>query len=213
MSKLNVFLVDDHKMFREGLQLLLNNHEGIENVWDAPDGESFLTGLEDHKPDMVFMDISMPGMDGIETTRKALKRYPDLNIVALSMYGDENYYSPMIEAGAKGFILKNSGFQDVEMAIEQVMAGRNYFSQEILSRLIKGMGNKRHAPRSSELTDREQEVLFYICKGMSNQEIADQIYLSKRTVDKHRENLLYKTHSKNTAGLVIYAIKHGIIEI
>src|SRR6056297_2962969 len=98
MSKLKVFLVDDHKMFREGLQLLLNNHEGIDQVWEAPDGESFLADLENHQPDIVFMDISMPGLDGIETTRRALKQHPDLNIVALSMYGDENYYSPMIEA-------------------------------------------------------------------------------------------------------------------
>ena len=213
METLSVFLVDDHQMFREGLKLLLNNYEGIHEVWDAADGETFLSMIREKKPDIVFMDISMPGMDGIEATKEALKIYPELNVVALSMYGDENYYTQMIEAGARGFILKNSGFQDVEMAIKEVMSGKNYFSQEILSRLIRGMGKKQHGSNSTELSEREQEVLFYICKGFSNQEIANNLYLSKRTIDKHRENLLYKTHSRNTAGLVIYAIKHGVIKI
>ena len=213
METLSVFLVDDHQMFCEGLRSLLNNYKGINEIREAADGNSFLSKIKEQKPDIVFMDISMPGMDGIEATREALKIYPELNVVALSMYGDENYYTRMIDAGAKGFILKNSGFQDVEMAIKQVMSGMNYFSQEILSRLIRGMGKKKHGSNSTELSEREQEGLYSICKGYSNQEIADSIYLSKRTVDKHRENLLYKTHSKNTAGLVIYAIKHGIIEI
>lgn len=213
MDKLTIALVDDHKLFREGLKLLLNQQDYIGEVWEAPDGKTFLEQLKTKKPDIVFMDIAMPEMSGIETTRRALELSPDLTVVAISMYGDENYYTPMIDAGAKGFILKNSGFQDVEMAIKQVQEGNSYFSAEILNRLVRGMGKKKSISRTTDLSEREQEVLFHICKGLSNHEIAEALYLSKRTVDKHRENLLGKTGSKNTAGLVIYAIKHGIIKI
>ncbi len=213
MDKLTIALVDDHKLFREGLKLLLSQQDYIGEVWEASEGKSFLDQLKTKKPDIVFMDIAMPEMSGIETTRRALEISHDLKVVAISMYGDEHYYTPMIDAGAKGFILKNSGFQDVEMAIKQVQEGNNYFSSEILNRLVKGMGKKKSTSRTTDLSEREQEVLFHICKGLSNHEIAEILYLSKRTVDKHRENLLGKTGSKNTAGLVIYAIKHGIIKI
>ena len=213
MQTYTVALVDDIQVFREGIKLRLTNMGDITEVLEADSGEFFLQLINHHQPDLVFMDISMEGMDGIEATKKALSKYPDLNIVALSMYGDENYYTGMINAGAKGFILKNSGIQDVQAAIKQVMAGNNYFSQEILSRLLKGIGKKKTPKKSDELSEREEEVLYHICKGLSNQEIADTLYLSKRTIDKHRENLLSKTASKNTAGLVMYAIRYGIVDV
>lgn len=213
MEQYSIILVDDHKLFREGLKLLLENLDYIENVDEAANGEEFLKLVEKKQPDIVFMDIEMPVMDGITATRQVLELYPGLNIIALSMYGDENYYTPMINAGAKGFILKNSGIQDVETAIHNVISGNNYFSQEILNRLLNGIRKKNKTKKSDELTEREEEVLFHICKGLSNQEIADTLYLSKRTVDKHRENLLAKTNSKNTAGLVMYAVKNGIVTI
>lgn len=213
MEQYSIILVDDHKLFREGLKLLLENLDYIDNVYEAANGEEFLKLVEKQQPDIVFMDIEMPVMDGITATRQVLKLHPGLNIIALSMYGDENYYTPMINAGAKGFILKNSGIQDVETAIHNVISGNNYFSQEILNRLLNGIRKKSKTKKSNELTEREEEVLFHICKGLSNQEIADTLYLSKRTVDKHRENLLGKTNSKNTAGLVMYAVKNGIVAI
>lgn len=213
MEQYSIILVDDHKLFREGLKLLLENLDYIDNVYEAANGEEFLKLVEKQQPDIVFMDIEMPVMDGITATQQVLKLHPGLNIIALSMYGDENYYIPMINAGAKGFILKNSGIQDVETAIHNVVSGNNYFSQEILNRLLNGIRKKSKTKKSDELTEREEEVLFHICKGLSNQEIADTLYLSKRTVDKHRENLLAKTNSKNTAGLVMFAIKNGIVEI
>jgi len=213
MEQYSIILVDDHKLFREGLKLLLENLDYIENVDEAANGEEFLKLVEKKQPDIVFMDIEMPVMDGITATQQVLELHPGLNIIALSMYGDENYYTPMINAGAKGFILKNSGIQDVETAIHNVISGNNYFSQEILNRLLNGIRKKSKTKKSDELTEREEEVLFHICKGSSNQEIADTLYLSKRTVDKHRENLLAKTNSKNTAGLVMYAVKNGIVAI
>lgn len=213
MEQYSVILVDDHKLFREGLKLLLENLTYIKKVDEAGNGKEFLKLIEKYQPDIVFMDIEMPEMDGITATQQALKLFPDLNIIALSMYGDENYYSQMINAGAKGFILKNSGIQDVEAAIQTVISGNNYFSQEILNRLIKGIGGKSKTKKSNELSEREEEVLYHICKGLSNQEIANILYLSKRTVDKHRENILSKTNAKNTAGLVMFAVKNGIVEV
>lgn len=213
MNNLSVYIVDDHQLFREGLKLLLGNLPFVGEVREASNGQEFLDTLDDGLPDVVFMDIEMPLLNGIETTRQALELYPGMRIIALSMYGDEEYYTKMISAGAQGFIVKNSGIQEVEDAIAHVMEGKNYFSQEILSGLVESLTRKKRPVRSGELSDREAEVLCYICKGYSNKEIADTLFLSKRTVDKHRENLLLKTGSKNTAGLVVYAIQSGIIEL
>lgn len=213
MENLSIILVDDHKLFREGLKSLMENFTYIGQIQEASNGHELLQLLEKSKPDVVFMDIEMPEMDGITATRKAIDAYPDLNVIALSMYGNENYYTQMINAGAKGFILKNSGIQDVENSIQNVISGNNYFSQEIFQRLIQGLGRKQQKSTNPELSSREEEIVFLICKGLSNQEIADKLYLSKRTVDKHRENILHKTQSKNTAGIVMYAVKNGIVEV
>ena len=129
------------------------------------------------------------------------------------MYAEEEYYSKMIDVGVKGFLLKNSQFEDVQKAILEVSEGNNFFSPEILDRIISNMYKKKDEKAILDLTEREIEVLYNICKGLSNQEIADLLFISKRTVDKHRENLLLKTGAKNTAGLVVYAIKNGIFEI
>jgi DNA-binding NarL/FixJ family response regulator len=213
MNDLFVYIVDDHQLFREGLKLLLGNFPFIGRVKEASNGKAFLDDLDKELPDVVFMDIEMPVLNGIETTQRALEVDPGMRIIALSMYGEEEYYTKMIGAGARGFIVKNSGIREVEEAIRSVMEDRNYFSQEILSGLVKNLTRKKKPNREGELTDREMEVLYHICKGLSNKEIADTLFLSKRTVDKHRENLLMKTGSRNTAGLVMYAIQSGIIEL
>lgn len=213
MENLSVILVDDHQLFREGLKLLLSNFKIIGRIKEAACGEELLELLNAERPDIIFMDINMPGIGGIEATRLAIQSDPELNIVGLSMYADEDYYMKMINAGAKGFVLKNSSIQEVEAAIQQIMAGKNYFSQEILTGLVKNINRKRNHIHTDELSERELEVLYQICKGLSNQEIADTLHISKRTVDKHRENLLGKTNSKNTVGLVMYAIKNNIVEV
>jgi len=213
MGKTSVFLVDDHQLFREGLKLLLSNISFIGEIKEASNGQEFLDALGTVIPDVVFMDIEMPVLNGIETTRTAIEQFPDIRIIALSMYGDEEYFTKMINLGVKGFILKNSGIQEVENAIINVLSNKNFFSQEIVTELVQNLTKKRRLAKSGDLSEREAEVLFYICKGYSNQEIADTLYISKRTVDKHRENLLLKTQSKNTAGLVMYAIHSGIIDL
>ncbi|MBN1768807.1 MAG: response regulator transcription factor [Prolixibacteraceae bacterium] len=210
---MSLILVDDHQLFREGMQLLLSNLDYVNEVKLAANAHELFQLLEQRTPDIIFMDIDMPETDGIEACRQVLKMYPGTNIIALSMYGEEDYYTRMIEAGAKGFILKNSGIDDVEASIKNVMAGKNYFSQEILSGLLNSINRKNQPQKNTDLSERETEVLYQICKGLSNQEIADVLNISKRTVDKHRENILSKSGTKNTAGLVMFAIKNGVVEV
>ncbi|MCW3789461.1 response regulator [Plebeiibacterium sediminum] len=211
--KLKIYLVDDHSLFREGLKFLLNNSIYISEIREAVNGQDFLDHVSEYFPDVVLMDIDMPVLNGIEATQQALKLVPDLKIIALSMYSDENFYTEMIEAGAKGFLVKNSKFNDVETAILEVYNDRNYFSPEILSSIVTKMNRKQNQPDIDELTKREMEVLLNICLGLSNQEIGEKLNISKRTVDKHRENLLSKTQCGNTAELVIFAIKNKYFEI
>lgn len=213
MEKIRIHLVDDHSLFREGLKFLLSNCDFVSEIEESENGRTFLGKLEKSVPDLVLMDIQMPEIDGITASRMALEKYPDLKIIALSMFAEEEYYTKMIDVGVKGFLLKNSQFEDVQKAIVEVSEGNNFFSQEILDRIIANMYKKKTEKPILDLTEREIEVLYNICKGMSNQEIADLLCISKRTVDKHRENLLLKTGAKNTAGLVVYAIKNGIFEV
>jgi len=212
-NKLKVYIVDDHSLFREGLKFLLQNSRLVAGIKEAENGREFLENVGGFNPDVVLMDIEMPEINGIEATKSALTRFPDLKIIALSMYSDEGFYSEMIEAGAKGFLIKNSPFDEVQTAILEVYNNRNYFSPEILASIVTNLSRKSESPENDELTKRELEVLLNICKGFSNQEIAEQLVISKRTVDKHRENILSKTQSKNTAELVVYAIKNGYFEL
>ncbi len=214
MTGLNVFIVDDHTLFREGLKFLLSNSCYVSHISEATNGDEFICNIHSDPPDIVLMDIEMPVKNGIDATKEALKIIPSLKIIALSMYAEESFYRDMIDAGAKGFLLKNSRFNEVEQAIKDVYEGRNYFSPEILNLIIKNLNRSNTLiKKNTELSKREQEVLFHICKGMSNQEIADALCISKRTVDKHRENILLKSQSKNTAELVVYAIKNQYFEL
>ncbi len=206
-------IVDDHKLFRDGLKLLLKNQSFISDIFEASSGDEFLELLPLIKPDVVVMDIAMPGMNGIDATRKAIELFPDIKIIALSMYADEQYYSNMIAAGAKAFLLKNSDIEEVQNAIVSVCEGKNYFSQEIMYNLVKNINQVKKTINTPDLTERELEILFLICKGLSNQEIGDSLFISKRTVDKHRANILEKTNNNNTASLVMWAIRNGLVKL
>ena len=198
------------------MKLLLSTQDFVHHIYEASNGREFIESLSLVDCDVVLMDIEMPEMNGIEATREALRLHPDLKIIVLSMYGDEQYYYKMIDAGAKGFMLKNTGIENVITAIKKVAAGENFFSEELLFSILNNMrdSNKTETESpDSEISEREMEILYHVCKGKSNQEIADELFISKRTVDKHRANLLSKTGCRNTAALVMYAIKNKIIEI
>lgn len=207
-----IVLVDDHTLFRNGLRGLLERQEGYRVVGEAGSGEEFLAQLDTLEADVVFMDFSMPGLDGAQTTERALARRPELRIITLSMFGEESYYSRMVEAGARGFLLKDSDIGDVLEAVETVMEGGSYFSPQLLSSLTGRMRSREDAA-DDQLSSREREILVAVCRGLSNQEIADELFISKRTVDKHRANILEKTGCKNTASLVVYAIRNSIVEL
>ena len=207
-----IILVDDHSLFRNGLRGLLEHCAGCHVVGEAASGEEFLAMIDRVEADIVFMDFAMPGLDGAQTTERALARHPELRIITLSMFGEESYYSRMVEAGAKGFLLTDSDIGDVLEAMDAVMAGGSYFSPQLLSSLTGRMRTRDDAP-DEQLSAREREILVAVCQGLSNQEIADALFISKRTVDKHRANILEKTGCKNTASLVVYAIRNGIVEL
>jgi DNA-binding NarL/FixJ family response regulator len=213
MDKIRIALADDHQLFRNGLKILLGSFADFEVLAEASNGNELMRALENTPCDIVLMDISMPEMDGVEATGKLARQMPDTRVIALSMYGEEEYYYRMVDAGAKGFILKDSDISEVHDAIVAVYKGGNYFSQKLLYHVIKRIKNREQEVKSSSLSKREREILLKICEGLSNHEIADALFISKRTVDKHRANLLAKTGSKNTASLILYAIKNRLIEI
>lgn len=213
IKKVRIIIADDHQLFRTGLRLLLDSISGLSVAGEAADGNELLAVLAGTGADIVLMDINMPEMDGIEATRQVTARYPEVSVIALSMYGEEEYYYKMVDAGAKGFLLKDSDIGEVKDAIFTVVKGGSYFSQELLYHVIQKFKTRESGIKMANLSKREKEILVKICEGLSNQEIADALFISKRTVDKHRANLLSKTSSKNTASLILFAIKNKIIDI
>lgn len=224
-KKIKILLVDDHTLFRNGLKTLLNMVSDFQVVGEAADGQIFVDMLNNLSVDVVLLDISMPNMDGIEAARRALEIRPDLKIITLSMYGEEDYYFKMVSLGVKGFLLKNSDISQVRDAIYTVEEGGSYFSQELLFNLVSNLKSTvqidsnqtddevDNSDENEPLSQRELQILLLICQGLSNVEIADKLFISKRTVDKHRANILAKTRCKNTANLVVYSIKNQLVEI
>ena len=205
----NLILVDDHGMFREAVKFVLAQSGFLNVIAEASNGNEFLELLEIYNPDLVLMDISMPVMNGVDATREAIKKHPDLKVIALSMNSDEIYYYKMVEAGASGFIQKESGSDELLKAISMVLNGENYFSSKILCKIIRdylqNKDVKRVTHKEVKLSKRESEVLELICNGYSNSDIAEKLGLSRRTIEGHRSSLLNKTGVKNSIQLVLFA--------
>jgi len=217
-KSINLVLVDDHFLVKEGVKLLLSENQSINIVGEASNGEELISLLQTiDLPDIVLMDINMPVMDGIEACKIVTKKYPKINIIALSMNEEQEYYFQMIQAGAKGFVLKQSNKVKLEEAISEVLNGGSYFPEDILRKIIFKFGTdesvKNKLDQQFGLTKREKEVLALLCQGFTNAEIADKLFLSAKTIEGHRANLLSKTGTKNSAHLVMFAIKKGIIKL
>jgi len=216
-TKYKIVLVDDHALFRDGLKLFIELENIGTVIGETDNGLKFLNLIENEKPDLVIMDLDMPIMSGLEATEKAIAKYPDLNILVLSMHSDQNQYYQMINAGAKGFVLKSTGKQELEKAIRTVAEGGSHFSNELLRKIILEIGKPQHKDNSFQnklvFTNRELEILTLFCNGYTVSEIADKVFLSVKTIESHRSKLLHKTGAKNTISLVLMAIKNKIVTI
>lgn len=212
-----IIIVDDHKIFRESLSFVISQMDGFEVVAEAPNGMVFLEMLSGIKPDIVLMDISMPGIDGITATKKAMEIYPDLKIIALTMYCDREYYNEMVKAGVWGFLLKESGMEELARSLKAVASGEKYFSQKLLHKIILNSGitppSIKEGYRSkSKLSLMENEVLKLICQGYSIQQISDKLSLSLRAIEAYKADLMNKTGSKNLVSLAVFAYKNKLVQ-
>ena len=209
-GKKKVIIVEDHAIFREGLKRIISELDDLELTGEAPNGAVFLEMIKKTTPDLVLMDIQMPVMDGIEATEKALIQIPSLKILVLSMFGEEEYVYSMVDKGIYGFILKTSDVQDFKKAIRKVSEGQQYYSEEIMQILVKKVRGFDTVDKII-LSEKETEVLRLLCKGLSNNEIADKLFISVRTVEGYRNKLLQKTNSSNVLNLVIFALKNKLV--
>lgn len=217
MGPIKLGIVDDHKIFRNGLKATLEDCGDFELVLEASNGKELIGLLTDKTPDVILMDIKMPEMDGIQTANYVHQHFKDIKILALSMFNEDKYIVDMMKAGASGYLLKNAEPEEIIEAVATVHNKGFYFNEHLSITLIKQLvGNDQadNIPNNrTDLNEREIEVLKLVCQECSNQEIADKIFLSVRTVEGYRARLFEKTGSKNLVGLVIYAIKRGIINV
>jgi DNA-binding NarL/FixJ family response regulator len=219
MKTTKILIVDDHEVVRDGLKNILTSLDNITIAGEAGNGEDAVKMYSSLKPDLVIMDISMPGMNGIEATRVIKEKDPDARILILTMHDNQEYLNQIIRSGAKGFILKNTDKEELLDAVRTVAGGDNFFSKDISKLIIDNYirtakeTEKTDAYKEVPLTKREIEILKLIASGYSNQEIANILYISYNTVDTHRKNIMHKLAIKNTAGLVRYAIEKGLISL
>ncbi|AWW31471.1 DNA-binding response regulator [Echinicola strongylocentroti] len=209
---INVLIADDHRMFIDGLKAMLCDIPGIKVVGEALNGKEALDYCVDQPVDIVIMDINMPVMDGVEATKQLLKCHKALKVLGLSMHNDRHFISDMLKTGAQGYILKNTGKNDLVEAIHTLHSGGTYLGEEVSKTLLTSfMKHPGKTPFNEKLSDREMEVLGCIANGLTTQEIGDKLFISKNTVETHRKNLLYKLQAKNTAELVNNAYKRRLI--
>lgn len=212
---INVYIVDDHKMVIEGLMLLLQYQKEIKVVGHALSGEEALEHLGDLSPDVVLMDVNMPGMNGIETTKRLLAKYPDMKIIAISMHKESSLIKLMLASGAKGYVLKNAGQDELIEAITTIHGGKRYLDDAVNEIIINSVANPSKAKKASifpKLSRREKEVLRLIMEEKTTQEIADKLFISFGTVETHRRNMLIKTGARNTVGLVKMAMEYDMLK-
>lgn len=208
MNKINVFIVDDHLMVIEGIRALIQNEPDIELMGYASGGIECLRFIKDRKPDVILMDINMPGQSGVELCRDIKLQYPDIFILGLSTFNQFSYIDSMMDQGASGYLLKNASKEELIEAIHTAMKGKLYLSHDVAQTLKDAVDTVKEIPI---LTRREKEILSMIAEGLTNPQIADKLYLSLSTVDSHRKNLMRKLNMKNTALLIRWAVENKVV--
>jgi two-component system response regulator NreC len=213
--KQTVVIADDHTLFREGLRALLSAREDLEIKGEAEDGQEAIRSVEEHKPDLLLMDLSMPRMGGLEAIRELKARYPRTKILVLTIHGTEEFVLEALEAGASGYVLKDATHDELVLAIKSVLQEKRYLSPDISAKVIEGYidGRKTVKSRSAwdSLTLRERQILKLIAEGRKNKEIADILFISVKTVAKHRANIMGKLDLHNVSALTAYAMERGLI--
>ena len=213
---ITIYIVDDHKVFRDGVASLIKYEEDMKVIGSAGTVQRFMSEIETINPNVILMDISIGKDDGTIATKWIKEKNPTTKVLILSMHHEDKYIKKVLEAGANGYLLKDAGTNEMMQAIRAVAKGKSFYSQKISDAMVQQL-LQRNVPqkelKGKKLTPRELEILKLIAEEKSNQEIADSLFISIRTVDTHRRNLLEKLQVKNTAGLVRYAIQQGIVEL
>jgi DNA-binding NarL/FixJ family response regulator len=212
---IRLIIADDHQLFREGIRQALFQEENIKIMAEASDGRALLEKSLSIKPDVILTDIKMPVMDGIEASKAILEKLPNVKIIGLSMFDDEANIVDMLEAGAKGYLIKNADKNEIIEAINTVYEDDPYYCKHTsftLAKMISGSSrfNPNKRKEKPEFTEREIEIIELICQQLTNKEIGDKLYISTRTVEGHRMKIQEKMQVKNSIGIVIYAIKNGL---
>ncbi len=215
-TPIKIVIADDHEIFRDGFKVMLRKQEDVQIVAEAENGRELLQLAEQHQPDVVITDIKMPHVDGVEATREIKTRWPHIEVIALSMFDEENLVVDMLEAGAKGYLLKNTHKAEVLQAVKAVYKGETYYCNATSTKLAQMIAKSHFNPYKNKkptFNAKEVEIIKLICQELSNKEIASQLGLSIRTIEGYREKILEKIEAKNIAGLVIYAIKNNLYQV
>jgi DNA-binding NarL/FixJ family response regulator len=212
MEQIKIMIVDDHQMMLDGIVSLLQNETHIQVIGKAASAKEMLQLLELNPPDVLITDIHMPQMNGTELTQKVRAYYPSVKIIALSMHNEASMITEMIQAGVSGYILKNTGKEELITAIEKVFSGGVYYSREVGEQMMQSLSGKKDEQKELRLTERELQIVKLIAKELTNAQIGDQLFISERTVESHRKNILRKSNTKTVIGLIKYAIDNKLLD-
>ena len=213
---IRVLIADDHTMFVDGIESILKSEPNIVTVGRCFDGRSVLEFIRNHEIDLILLDVNLPEINGIEVCKEVTEFFPNVKVLAISMFNEESFVSEILNNGAKGYILKNTGREELIKAIQIIYDGQTYFSKEVTETIMKGLMNQRKASSKNpqmlpKISRREKEILKLIVEEYTTQEMADKLFISLKTVESHRSSLLAKLNARNTAGLVRIALENNLI--
>lgn len=214
---IHIMIADDHTMFVDGIDSILNKEADMQVLCKCYTGPEVIESLKTTKPDIILLDINLPGLTGLEVSKKVLTDYPEIKILAISMFNEESFVTEILNNGAQGYILKNTGIEELLTAIRTIHSGKTYFSKDVTNTIMKSLMKKRMESKGStklipKISRREKEVLKLIMEEFTTQEIANELFISLKTVESHRSSLLNKLNARNTAGLVRITMENKLLD-